>query len=252
MKLSKREMILLFILLIIGLSFLEYSVIVTPGLAKYSDLKAKEVALDNEIDTINLNLTLAKTMEKTLNENLQKISALSQPYLSGVSPDALLLFTHNMMTKHGFISKSYGPSPLNTRLLQPESAELVKITYRIKEIAKAYKTAGIAKTNTTTETKVTNEENTAANDIVECYTLQVTATGSFDQIKLLLDDYDSLNRYIQVSNISMEPNTTAANLLNIEFMINYYGIEKLVPVEDPINVWTQNPMNAKTTNPYAG
>lgn len=257
MKLSKREIILLIFLLIIGLSFLEYNFVLKPGLAKFSDLSEKELALTNELDTIDLNLQMAKAMEKNLSANLQKIDVLAQPYLSGVHPDALLVYTHNMMIKHGFSPKTYGPSPMNTTLLQPESAEIVDITYRIKEIAAEYQAAENGTSETTNETEAngegieaTEDPDTAVNDIVECYTLQVTASGTYDQIRALIDDFDSLDRWIQISNMTIEPSQSVIELLDIDFMINYYGIVKLKPTDDPINQWTQDELISSTDDPY--
>ena len=52
--------------------------------------------------------------------------------------------------------------------------------------------------------------------------------------KALLDDFDSLDRWIQISNLKMTPSQSIVDMLDIEFLINYYGIEKLRPYDNPI------------------
>lgn len=253
MKLSKRELILLILLLIIGLSFLEYRFVLMPGLAKFSDLTAKEAALDGKIDTINTDVKIAEAMQKTLTDNLAKIDKLGQPFLDGVSPDTLLLFTHQMLVKHGFAVSNYSPSPVNSSILLPETAEVTELTYRIKQIAEEYRAAEngtpvVTEPSAPTETTPTEKP---ADTVVEYYTLMVNATGSYEQIKAMLDEFDSMNRKILIKNINMTPSQSVANLLDIEFWIEYYGIEKLEPTTDPLNEWNRETSPAGTEDPYA-
>lgn len=254
MKLSKRELILLILLLIIGLSFMEYRFVLTPGLARFTELTAKEAALDNEINTINFDLTVAKTMQKTLDENLLKIGTLSKPFLSSVSPDALLVFTHQMLTKHGFIVSNYSPSPVISSILLPETAEISNLTYRIKQIAQEYQAAeqGVPMpTEPTSTEEPPAEAEKPADTVVELYTLMVNASGTYDQIKAMMDDFKSLDRKILIKNINMSPSQSVAGILDIEFWIEYYGIEKLEPADDPLNEWSRETLPASTEDPYA-
>ncbi|HBP38502.1 MAG TPA: hypothetical protein DD640_07140 [Clostridiales bacterium] len=250
MKLSKREVIMLTLLLIIALVFIEYRFILKPGLETFKKLQTEENDLINTIDNINFDLTVAKAMEKTRDENLTEIVDLSVPFLDGVAPDALLVFTHAMLQKHGFNPSIYGPSPLQSQLLTTDEATITRLTYRIKEIAVEYqalhKEAG-EPTGGETAPAVTDKE---IIDEVERYSVQVVATGTFAQIKELLDDFDSLNRTIIINSIYMTPVDTITGLLDIEFWVNYYGIEKLEPSDDPLNKWTRESQPVSTADPY--
>lgn len=248
MKLTKREIILLSFLIIIALVFIEFTLILKPGLDRLSELNAEQADMQFRVDTINLDLTVAKNNEKKRDENLQKINELGAPFLNGVTTDALLVFTHEMLIKHGFSPFSYSPSSLSSELLQPESAEITALSYRLKEIAVEYNSLGTAEPEPGEPTTPTPSE-VQVNDVVERYTVQVTASGSYDMIKALLDDYQSLNRTIIITNMSMTPNPTVG-MLDVMFYVNYYGVEKLDQSPDPINTWTRETQPVTTVDPY--
>jgi Tfp pilus assembly protein PilO len=249
MKLSKREAVLLTFLLVIGLVFVEFRFLLTPAINNMVTLSEEYSDLQFEYQTINNNLTLAKAMEKTRDENLIKIKELSQPFLDGVAPDALLVFTHEMMLKHGFTLDSYSPSPLSSQLLQPEQAEISALTYRIKEIAVEYRNLSQPVSEEPAE-QGGQDQPESTNDVVELYQLNIFALGSYDQIKTMLDDFDSLAKWIIITNINMTPDQADPTLLYIEFWINYYGIEKLEPETESINDWLREPFPASTDNPF--
>lgn len=255
MKLSKREIFMLTFLIIIALVFIEFQLIITPGLASLGEITTKQADMQFQIDTINNNLLVAKAMEKTRDENLTEIDALSAPYFNGISPDSLLVFTHEMMIKHGFSPFSYSPSPISAVFLQPEQVAVTEINYRIKEIAREYQqlqtdpSTGSTEPGTTEPSSTDSAEPTGINDAMELYSLQINATGTYAQIRALLDDFDSLGKTVIISNISMSAQG-ATGLLDLQFYVDYYGIEKLVPTDDPINNWTRETQPAIENDPF--
>lgn len=254
MKLSKREIILLTFLIIVALIFLEYTIIIAPGITRGMDLSNQNLEMENKINAINLDLTLAKSMEEKRDEDLAVIDDLATPFLNGISTDSLLVFTHEMLIKHGFTLFAYSPSELVAEGLQPEQIEISQLTYRIKEIANSYRQieAGSTIPDTTPDgTDVTNPTDVAQpDDSVERYTLQISAAGSYDQIKALFDDFTSLRRTAYINNISMTPDPVTVGLLSVDFQINYYGIEKLTADVDPMNKWTRESIPANINDPF--
>ena len=248
MKLSKREAILLTILLIIGLFFIEYRLILTPGIRNIQELSKKLDDLDFQYMTINNNLALAKVNEKKRDDNLAAISKLAGPFLDGVTPDSLLVFTHEMLLKHGFTPFNYTPSKVTTKFLQPEPAAVVKINYRLKEISEEY-----AKLNTPSSTsdgkdKSGTEKVSGVNDMMELYTIQINATGNYNQIRAMLDDYKSLGKTVIVSNLALNP--SGVGMLSVQLTINYYGIEKLIHSDDAMNQWARKTPSVSTLDPF--
>ncbi len=249
MKLSRREAIMLAVLLIIGMFFVEYRFVLTPGIARFVNLSEELSSLEFEYQTINYNLTLAKSFEENRDENLAAIEVLSEPFLDGVSKDALLVYTHNMMTKHGFTLDSYSPSPNDTELLQPEQVEIQELTYRIKEIAMAYRGLGSEDAESPADDVQQDEE--LNRDVVELYSLQVNAAGSYDQIKTMIDDFKSLGKWIIVTSINMSPAQQEGNQLAVSFIVNYYGIEKLTQSEsDALNDWIREVFPTSEVDPF--
>lgn len=249
MKLTKREIIMLAALIIIALIFIEFRLILTPGMARLNELTERQTSLELEYQNINFNIALAKNMEKTRDENLIKIGELSVPFLNGVASDALLVFTHEMMLKHGFVPDSFAPSPLTSEILQPAQAEISRLTYRLKEIAIEYRElAGEEPGEPGGNGETPPAEST--DDVVEVYTLQVRARAGYDQIKDLIDDFDSLGRHIIITNINMSPAQDQPELLDVEFWISYYGIEKLIDAEDPLNTWMREAIEPIQDNPF--
>jgi hypothetical protein len=156
--------------------------------------------------------------------------------------------------------------------LMPEQAEVSLMTYRIKEIAIEYNNLGHV-TPTPSDTNGTEPTNQAG-DVVERYTLHVTANGTYTQIKALLDDFKSLGKNVIISNINMTPFADTAGptpsttpgatpsptpeptqeaILIVEFWIDYYGIEKLdTTIQDPLNQWNRETQPTSTIDPYSG
>jgi Tfp pilus assembly protein PilO len=257
MKLTKREIIMLTFLIIIALFFVEYRLILSPSLARLTALSEKEASLENEYQTIYFNLTMAKKLEKTIEENLATIDGLSEPFLSGVAPDALLVFTHEMMLKHGFSPQNYSPMPNASELLQPTQVEISDLSYRLKEIAVAYRQLKGKMPAQPDEDDAELSKDDADDDIIEVYTIQVDAVAGYEQIRALIDNFHSLGRHITITNMSMTPaqqeeqdGDTGESLLNVAFAINYYGIEKLVEGQDPLNAWMRKALVSTTENPF--
>ncbi len=254
MKLTKREIIMLTFLIIIALFFVEYRLILSPGLARLTALSEKEASLENEYQTIYFNLATAKNLEKTIEENLAAIDGLSEPFLSGVAPDALLVFTHEMMLKHGFSPQNYSPSPNASELLQPTQVEISDLSYRLKEIAVAYRQLKGKMPAEPDEDDAEPSKGDANDDIIEVHTIQIDAVAGYEQIRALIDDFHSLGRHITITNINMSPaqqdEETGESLLSVAFAINYYGIEKLVEGQDPLNTWMREALVSTTENPF--
>lgn len=253
MKLSKREIVMLTILAIIAIVFVEARLIVTPALNRLNELSTQLSSLQYEYQTINFNLTMAENSKKTVENNLKTINDLSQPFLDGVTPDSLLLFTHSMLAKHGFLPYSYSPSPISAELLQPDQVIVSELSYRLKELADQYRMLNNDGTN---PDNTSNEGNAAGNsgdgsEIVEHYALQIQATGTYDQLKALLDDYRGLNKTIILSTVNIAPAQGGTGLLEIQFAVDYYGIEKLQSESDPINEWPRDQVNAGTQDPFS-
>lgn len=251
MKLSRRELILLAILLLIGIAFVEYRFIVAPGIEEYRDKSGEIADLQNQIDTINLNLAIAETLDKRLEENIEQIEEKSAPYIDGINPDILLHFMHNRVSENGLKPLSYNPSRLDVSQLNPAEANIYKINYQLKELVKKYElTKDVEVSETDDEERSAEESISGVSPLVEYYNLQINAQGSYDQLKKFIDDLTGFKRTIIIPKISLIPSQSEVDMLSISMQVNFYAITKLKEQEDQFNTWPRDPFTPVTDNPF--
>ena len=70
MRLSKRELIMLILLIIVAVIFIEYRFVIIPGIEEYDRLMSEKQAAEAEIQTIELNMAIAKQNESKRDENI--------------------------------------------------------------------------------------------------------------------------------------------------------------------------------------
>ncbi len=252
MKLSKREIILLTLLIIIGLFYLEYQFVFAPGLDHFNELTTKQAELDAQIDEITLNLKMAEVFAKKRDESLKQIETLSAPFIDGLKSDSLLLFTHDLMQRNGFLPSAYTLSMIEGASLVPNQLDINELTYQLGQLAEQYKNT---ETNAPKETEpadnqpsTTPSEENQDSDAVEQLTIQINAETSYAQILQLLDDLKGLNRSIIVSDLKI--NSTSAESLNVDISLFFIGIKSLEPRNDDLTQWSRAPYDGGSANPY--
>ncbi len=67
MRLSKREIIMLVLLMIVALVFVEYRFVITPGIEKYEPAP-NAMRFEAEVRTIEMNMAIAKQNETKRDE----------------------------------------------------------------------------------------------------------------------------------------------------------------------------------------
>lgn len=270
MSLSKRETVMLVFLLLVGLFFVEYRFVVTPGIAKHENLQARDQQLQSEIDAIKLKLMVAEQNKKKRDETLIKISNASKPFLGPLKSDVLLYYTYDLMNRNGYLPMYYSIFPISVSTPNPEVIEIQSITYDLARAAQAFNTMRKEKGNEEPDQKEPNLSE------IETAEFIITAIGSYDQLKQLLNDIHSHGRTIVITgmditlNVVEEPeepepeeapaepieeepfpeDLLMAKQLLFSLQINYYGIEKIKPVSDVFNTWSRPGFDATTDNPF--
>ena len=250
MKLSRREII---ILAIIALVFIEVRLLISPGLNKLTELNLQLNNLQGEYEMINFNLTIAENSRKTRDNNLEEIGNLSEPFLDGVTPDSLLVYTHEMLAKHGLTPYSYIPAEVEPEILQPEQVTVNELTYQLKELAQQYRmlnSDGSSGDGNSTDTNSGNSGNPESDSTVENFSLQVVAAGTYEQMKSMMDDFTQLGKTLLISRLNISLGTGGEDQLNFEFTIDYYGIAKLTDNTDPLNEWKRQAFQSGTQSPF--
>ena len=249
MKLSKREIILVLILLLIGIAFVEVRFLITPGIEKLANKQMDLLEIQSEYQAAQYQIDSIDRLTEKRDDALELIAEQSKPFLGSVKADALLLFTHEMLLSHGFVVYSYTPSMLETILLQPEQVAISELTYKLKEIAMQYRNINPDASDDASNVSSMTIQPTG-DEYVELYSVQVRAKATYAQVKTLLDDFKNLEKTIVFNRLSMTPTQGTTGILDVEFTVEYFGIAKLVDEEDSLNDWIRDPIMSIDTDPF--
>jgi vacuolar-type H+-ATPase subunit I/STV1 len=141
MKLSKREAVLLILLLIVALGFMEYMLVYVPGLARFDALTEKNQKVLAQVNEINRLIDSTPSIKTSKEKTLSEIATVAKPFYDQLSTDALLLNTHELLTKSGLKLISYATTDLNVSLIQTEKSQLADLSYQLKKLANDYANA---------------------------------------------------------------------------------------------------------------
>lgn len=254
MKLSKREIVMLVALILLAVFFVEFRFIITPGIARYDELKLKEQQLQGQVDTIKLNLAIAKQNEQKRDSNLDEIKTLARRYYGQLQMDALLVRTHDLFTGQNFQPTQYQIYEVQSLPLSPQQVGTFDLSYELKNLAATYNQLN-EKVESDAEEPIDENPDpgsdpaAALSDQVEQFQLVITAFGTYDQIKGILDQINGLDRSVVISGITMTPDTVTPGI-DLQITIHYYGITKIVPTPDDFNTWYRESFTGGIENPF--
>ena len=263
---------MLVFLLLVGLVFVEYRFVITPGITKYEELRSTEADLATQIDVINVKIRIAEQNKEKRDDTLANIYVASQPFLDTLREDILLQYTYELMNRYSYVPTYYSISPIVVSAPNPALVEIQQLKYSLAETVNAYNSirASSQGDDLVDEPIVNLSE-------IETAAFIVTATGSYDQLKNLLADIQGLNRTILVSDLSISINNETVqeeltldpvtglpvenpiigedlypqeNQLIYSFRIAYYGLMKIKPVQDEFNTWPRPDVDSGYVNPF--
>ncbi len=265
MKLSKRELIMLVLLLIIAIVFIEFRFVVSPMINQYEDLRNEREAVLDEVQAIELNMAIAKQNETKRDENLEQIEQLSERFFSELKKDALLVRTHDIILEQGLNPLQYQFQQIQAVPLVPETYTAAELSYELKNLAETYRLLTDLKEDEIV-TEETNSEDVEADSPVEQYQISFNVRGTYDQLNDYLDAVSDLQRSLIVASLSIVPDqnppveelTSEETLtdeendqfLSIQITLYYYGLTKLIPTEDTFNQWYREPFEPVSYSPF--
>ena len=246
MKLSKREIVMLAVLIIIAIVFIEFRLIITPGIANISKLSVELTSLEADVDEINLNLASIDSLTKTRDKNLAEIDTLSIPFLNGIKPDVLLLFMHDLMQTNLFTPDGYSISTVETAILSADAIEISKLAYQLSDLADQYhqlQSPETSEPSTEPQAQVAEGDGT-----VELFSIHVTAVGSYAQVISLIDQIKSMNRTMTFSSFNLY--YLDVDQLQIDLTLQFVGITKITSATDDLTIWTRPEFDGGIEDPY--
>jgi len=279
MRLSKRELIMLIMLIIVAVIFIEYRFVIIPGIEEYDRLMSEKQAAEAEIQTIELNMAIAKQNESKRDENISQIKQLAEKFFDELKMDALLVRTHDLILEQGLSPQQYLIQQIQSSPLVPDEYAEVELTYELKNLAKAY---WLITGQEMPKSESPNTDDNIGNDQIEQYQISMNAIGTYTQLNNFLDAVHKLQRSIVVASLSLQPDTavipeilpevpepgatptptptppvvlpspeeTDEQLLSIQITLYYYGLVKLIPTDDAFNEWYREPFTPVAYSPF--
>ncbi|MBP8988746.1 MAG: hypothetical protein KBG64_00825 [Clostridia bacterium] len=257
MTLSKREKLLLIMLLIVALLLIEFRLIITPGLEKYDRLIEERDAAQDEVQMIELNMAEARQNEKKRDENLTQIRELSDRYFNELQTDALLVRTHDLLLEEGLNPSQYQIQPIQASSPVPEEYMPMTLSYELKNLSQAY---WLLTGNEQPGSQIPEETQdlTGVNDQIEQLQISFSARGTYSQLNDYLNAITKLNRSLIVTSLDITPEAQGApevveemdQILSYQVNVCYYGITKLIPTEDLYNRWYREPFKPVEYSPF--
>jgi cell division protein FtsL len=277
MKLTKLELIMLVLLLIVALIFVEVRYVVNPMIIQHEDLQSERDAVQNDVQTIELNMAIAKQNESKRDENLEQIKQLSKRFFAELQKDALLVRTHDMILEQGLYPIEYQLMPIQALPLIPETYTAAELAYELKNLADTYRLL-IGEYDDVIITEETDTENTEIDleggettSPIEQYQISFNVRGTYEQLNAYLDALAGLQRSLIVASLNIVPDQNLAaeepiteeplpeeilpeeeidQLLSIQITLNYFGLAKLIPTEDAFNQWDREPFTSVIYSPF--
>lgn len=202
-KLSSREKVLIYILVILLILCFGWLIVLQPQLTKNSTLKSEKDTYELQLSELQNTGTTQETVDIVkLNQQVKELSDL----------------LYNKMTKED-IDKLVTELATNHRIV-PKTLSMSEITQTDLSSSTSDSTSESTDSTSNDSSKDTKKETTSAN-VYTC-TVQQTCTGTQAQLETLLDDVKAMNG-IYVTSVSYENGTG-----NLDLSITYtiYMIEK--------------------------
>lgn len=251
MKLSKRETVLLVVLLIAALAFIEYRLVVVPGLNRYETLKKENQTVQMAVDETNRMIEGMPSLAAKRDATLEQISSAGETLYGRLHMDAILWNTHDLLLKSGLVLKSYTISPIVLDGIGIESSSVSELTYQLKALTQQYRQAGDGQNPAAPQpeqpkapaTETINEQE------AEVYTISIQFSGNYNQAKQFISSLEAMDKSIVVSLLNLSKSDFSGNV-EAEIMIKYYGVQKITETPEAGNTWEVSPFDSGTGNPF--
>ena len=242
MKVSKREKILLGVLILVIICTAYYKLVYQKHYAKLQDIKQEEIALNEKYNDMVTNInTITKNKEniKILNHN---ISSKSRALYPKIYQDRIILEINNLLNQAGIKGSltfsEVAISPIETYFLASEEEKIEPSLEQVAEEANKEKTKGDMEEKLE-KTKELGEEQGSKKDqgdgelketLVEQMKVSISFNGSYKDVTKFIKLISEYERLLAMPNINLTAsgNDQVSGTLDLEF----YSIPKINSTED--------------------
>jgi type IV pilus assembly protein PilO len=267
MSLSRREQIMLAVLVILGLLAIAYYLVFIPQSNKYDELSTKQLEVQTTYDTTMAEIGQLDKLEAMTKDLTTQIDSRTQRYFPSIIQEQIVLMMNQLYTdsqiqvnnENFTISKGLQSSTAYTSTI-PGSAtaapDLLAISQSYNRLLSG-KEAPIAQ-EPVLQAEPNEEQKmaeAAALGSVESLNQSIVFVGSYTQATDLIRRIEALNRSIQVKNVAMAVSTAQdqtttgpdgqlitvappTSLLDCTFDLVFNAIPKLTAQDEAYEAWT--------------
>lgn len=252
MKITKREAVLLTILILLVVIFIEYQVLYTPFKARYDALVEKDAAVQTEVDTVNALINNLPALKTKKEEALAKVAVKAEPFFNTLKTDALLWNTKELLVGTGLSHQAYQMSENKLVQLTTADQKTNELAYKLSKLATDYKNIATGTEQPAEEPKPNqtkpNDNKQENLDEIEACSITVEMSGSYDQLRQFIISLEALNKTISISSLEIISDTPGT--IEATMQVNYYGVTKIENHPDQFNQWSPPQYQSGSGDPY--
>lgn len=220
MKLTKREVMLLFVLGTVAILFVGINYLFMPLYSSNAELKNTLATLQDQVATLQVDQQITGSIDGQIEEELAKTEALSEPFASSIRPEQISYWLNSLLLKNSlkmdsieFTDIASAAPNFDADRTVPPSEKLDLPIQNTADIvngeqaaaADATQTADAAGTGgeTAADTTQTGAADTAAAPETYCTQVILNATGSYTDIKNFMTALYSGQRALTVDTLTL-------------------------------------------------
>lgn len=277
MKLTRREVVLVDLLLVLAIVGGSYYFIYRPLSERHQSLTAERASLEGQQMLVNIELMGKESLEDRRDDALASAQEDSIRFLPSIEPDTLLLETSRIIQESGLVAVFYGIAPVSPTFVDPPvpgrnpppGTFIAEMARQYREMKNPTPTPTPDPNATPTPEAPTPTPPANIDDSVLSQTLDLALFGTYEQLVDFLGRLEALDRTLVVSQLDLSPvqvevpideetglpievpvDPEAPVNLSITMTLTYYAIDRLDGVTvDPLVDWTRPPVPGKA-NPF--
>jgi type IV pilus assembly protein PilO len=260
MQISKREKVLLFVLLVAVILFGYYNYVYLNQSAKVQTLKEEKQKLDTKLRTLNAHINSIQSREsdiKILNSKIQDKSKLLYPV---IAQEKIIVELDNLMSKSN-VTGTIGFSEAAVQPLEEKKQEQKKIeNSSLQQLVDLYNsiskdsTKGSVAPQATVQPKPqtnaqANSQTSANPNKVEQMKVTLAFRGSYSNVIKFIENIESHTKKLAINKLNLSQ--SAKDEVSGTFEIEFYAVPKLSNEDEEYMKWSYNNSYGKS-NPFDG
>ena len=228
MKLTKREKILVAILIVVVFIGLIYKFVVSPQLKEMSNLKKSVYEYKSRVDKVKMEVSQSSPLKKEYKIMNVKTKVISQNLFPSITQEKIIYIINDLLVKANLNGASIAFSDVNIKSVELKKELEKNNDYLLKELKDKYKNNYIKKA----QSKEVIADEKDSSDKTEKMTITINFQGKYiDLINFikLIENYDKkiILSDLKIINDSLNNENINNNTISGSIVLDFYAIPKL-------------------------